>query len=419
MAGKRWSIIVLAILLAACRDGGSSSDGDADVDSDADGDRDGSDIDGDHPDFDGDLDPDGDAPGDGPIILLFNADMDRLTAGETVSFFAMVTHPDGVANVVGGRLTTPAGLAYAGFVAEGEGSYRLSISWADINRVESIEFTEPQTREFVAVFTDASGHESSESLTIELDCGGLAACEGACVDINTSTVHCGACRVSCDPSEECHEGTCAPPCGDGICQEGEDGSICPADCCTAGTYSGDMTVAGAGDLATLRGYRTITGLLRINTSDLTDLSGLECLTEVGGSLDVSGNTSLMSLHGMHSLQRVGASFQVSGNPLLRDFLGVPALTTIGTAFLVHDNATLESFDGLEALTSAGSTLRIRLNPSLGSIEAISDVACVDFLAIEENDSLPNCEAEALRDRMFADGCAPTATIRDNSSAPCE
>ena len=68
-----------------------------------------------------------------------------------------------------------------------------------------------------------------------------------------------------------------------------------------------------GDLAALSGCTSVTGSLTINYSPLTSLEGLECLTHVGGLLDIYKNHSLKSLAALDSITSVGGDLRIRRN----------------------------------------------------------------------------------------------------------
>ena len=68
-----------------------------------------------------------------------------------------------------------------------------------------------------------------------------------------------------------------------------------------------------GDLAALSGCTSVTGSLSINYSPLTSLEGLECLTHVGGLLDIYKNPSLKSLAALDSITSVGGDLRIRRN----------------------------------------------------------------------------------------------------------
>ena len=73
-----------------------------------------------------------------------------------------------------------------------------------------------------------------------------------------------------------------------------------AQVCT-GDYTIDE-VDTAGDIASLSGCTEITGSLIIEDTALTDLTGLENLTAVEGSLHIWNNPVLTSLNGLNNFE---------------------------------------------------------------------------------------------------------------------
>ncbi len=175
-------------------------------------------------------------PPEPPRILTFNSNVRALTAGERVVFSAVVTDPNGIDDLIGGVLESPEGASYGAFAASGqEGAYALELSWADIDQVQAITFSEPIARAFVARFFDQGGLEVTDTLEITLTCPQGGACDGVCVDLDADGEDCGACEVACDPAATCDGGSCR--CDDGLFQCGDGacvglGAVCDraADC---------------------------------------------------------------------------------------------------------------------------------------------------------------------------------------------
>ena len=69
----------------------------------------------------------------------------------------------------------------------------------------------------------------------------------------------------------------------------------------------------AADLAALSACISVTGNLTIKYSPLTNLKGLECLTHVGGLLDIYRNPSLKSLAALDSITSVGGDLSIRRN----------------------------------------------------------------------------------------------------------
>ncbi|MEZ4430974.1 MAG: hypothetical protein R3F65_01075 [bacterium] len=207
----------------------------------------------------------GEGCGSPPRILTFNANVRELTEGGAVVLSAVVTDPDGIADLIGGVLEDPNGAAYGAFVTAGEeGAYQLELSWDALHAVAAIAFDGTARRLLVAVFFDQAGNRTTDTIELTLHCraGGGAACDGRCVSLS-SAAHCGACdaawrRAAIGPA-------CAPrgqSAVDGVCRDvggdvqhcGACGRVCPA---VAGgetvCVDGECTARCPGVLARARG----------------------------------------------------------------------------------------------------------------------------------------------------------------------
>ncbi len=233
---------------------------------------------------------------DAPTILTLGTNVTTLSEGESITLTAMVTDPQGVADLVGGAVTDPInGATYGAFSSTGSaGSYTLTLSWYALNQARRIDFTGVQLRELVAEFVDTAGHRAAQPVSVTLTCpvptgeGELAVCSNgscgvgcvagmnrcgygccagtccdnsACVDTSSDPSHCGGCWRACDwpygGSASCVGGDCRAECPagqtacDGYCTDmasdnwncGACGRVCDSD------YYGTSTcVAGECEL---------------------------------------------------------------------------------------------------------------------------------------------------------------------------
>lgn len=148
----------------------------------------------------------------GPLFLSFKANVAKITEGETVSFTAVLTDPDGLSDILGGSLLSEDEVIdYGPFIPMGQGgTYVISLSWSQIHQAAAIEFenTEP-SRLFVARFFDQGGHQATEGTSIAFTCAAGSACGGICADLSADGTNCGSCGRLCD-SMKCQGGQCAP-----------------------------------------------------------------------------------------------------------------------------------------------------------------------------------------------------------------
>jgi hypothetical protein len=167
-------------------------------------------------------------PGDGgnnggPEFLSFGTNVTTLTqttatspdSHDSVTFVAVVTHPQGVSDLVGGHLTDATGsIQYGAFIASQQGSYSLSLTWDQIYQATQFQFTGKQDMSFVAQFFDAQGRSASNTTKLTLACGGGAGfgtCDSACEDLQNDATNCGKCGGACSTvgSHTCKQGLCS------------------------------------------------------------------------------------------------------------------------------------------------------------------------------------------------------------------
>jgi hypothetical protein len=149
------------------------------------------------------------------VFLDFGTNVTSITAGQSVTFTAVLTDPAGSGTLVGGALSDQYGGTYGAFQASGGmGSFDLTISWAQMQQVHSIDFaygTNAQ-RTFTAKFFDMAGNSAQTTTTITLTCsmGSVewAAGAGVCYDTMNDPNNCGAVGNKCPAAVSCSEGHC-------------------------------------------------------------------------------------------------------------------------------------------------------------------------------------------------------------------
>ena len=142
-----------------------------------------------------------------------------------------------------------------------------------------------------------------------------------------------------------------------------------------GIFVGNLTLNNQDSIDAFR-YRSITGNLIIDESvanDITNLDGLNELTNIGGELRIQTNGSLVSLSGLEALETIGGVFLIRSNPQLASLTALTSLTTLGERLFIDDNDVLASLNGLESITTIRSTLNIINNNSLVDFCSISSL----------------------------------------------
>lgn len=178
-----------------------------------------------------------------PVILSFSSNVTTLNPDQSLIITAVITDPQGIADVVGGTLAAPEGATYGSFaVSTVDGSYSVTLSWDALNTLAAINTPAGGTdRTFVATFFDQIGNMTSQSLTVHLECETATdgICDGDCTDLQQDDANCATCAHSCGTNGTCVEGACYAPGGcftvvtvtdcNAACAAG--GATCSADAC--------------------------------------------------------------------------------------------------------------------------------------------------------------------------------------------
>jgi hypothetical protein len=164
--------------------------------------------------------------------------------------------------------------------------------------------------------------------------------------------------------------------------------------------TGDLRVVGSDfqDLTALERIRSVSGTLEIgDNAKLDDLTGLEHLTQVG-RLVIRDNADLDDLRGLEALERAD-QLTIVNNGLL-DTSGLSGLRQVGT-LTVSGNAKLVSLGGLDGVSRVHS-LRIESNPRLcAGFGLLPALGSVEQLFVRDNRGLAQSEVEQLEARLGA------------------
>ena len=160
-------------------------------------------------------------------------------------------------------------------------------------------------------------------------------------------------------------------------------------------------------LTSLAPFSTLTGSIGTNNigSDhlaigecplLTDLTGLDNITAVGGQLAIDNNISLTNINALSKISTVVATVFITRNKVLQNVNGLSGLTSIGASLDISDNTALTSVTGLSNLTSLGgayATLFVISNPALTSLQGLQNIdpTTIKDLYLRASPNLSVCE----------------------------
>lgn len=158
---------------------------------------------------------------------------------------------------------------------------------------------------------------------------------------------------------------------------------------------GDVTITGE-DISNLQGLNEITNMNSfvgiLNADSLITLQGLNNLCEIGGQLWIGyygpdGNMSLESFSGLESLKRIGQGLSVIYNPKIENFIGFDSLRYVAN-LEIGPNEALTSLDGLCSLDSIDYGLIISGTESLIDLSGLNNLSYVNhYVEIRFNESL--------------------------------
>ncbi len=147
----------------------------------------------------------------------------------------------------------------------------------------------------------------------------------------------------------------------------------------------------------------IKGTLRIASTRLTNLKGLENLQSIGKDLDIDEVFYLENINDLSNLTSVGGNLILQDNDAMANFDGLDNLVSVGGYIKIWHNSILDNIDGIRNIdpTKIHSTdptiedLRIYKNPILSqcAIQSVCGfLSKVDFTTKVENNA-PNCNSQ--------------------------
>lgn len=129
------------------------------------------------------------------------------------------------------------------------------------------------------------------------------------------------------------------------------------------------------DLSPLDSLLEVTGSLFVRT-DIANIDGVNCLTSVGGDLNIQGNDSLEGIDGFKSLSSIGESLILIVNDALESVDGFRALEMVGINIQISGNDSLQSVAGLQSLETVGNSLSISNSPALHNLNGFRTLSSV-------------------------------------------
>jgi hypothetical protein len=179
-----------------------------------------------------------------------------------------------------------------------------------------------------------------------------------------------------------------------------------------------INLTGLGNLTRVEGDLNIA-----HNSSLVNLFGLNNLTTIEGNLAIKSNGSLINLSGLENLSSIEGDLTIGGyyggNGSLEDISALSNLTSIGGGLQIGPypgtSNKLKGLEGLQNITSVGYIL-ITGNDSLISLEALSNLNYVSLIEIRDNQILKSL---AGLENVFTDSIDRFHVVGNDSLSYCQ
>ncbi|AEL27668.1 receptor L domain-containing protein [Cyclobacterium marinum] len=166
--------------------------------------------------------------------------------------------------------------------------------------------------------------------------------------------------------------------------------------CVGGEFIEDLVLTTQTELNdwALRCHTGIQGDLIIQGGDdqdpIVDLSPLELVTHVYGSLKIENTSNLKNLHGLQNLNLVEGWVTIDGNSSLETLEGLSLSENQQVHLTISSNPNLLNFNGLERINKLGYVI-IRSNPKLVNFKGMDQVQEISGLEVSFNETQTSFE----------------------------
>ncbi len=157
------------------------------------------------------------------------------------------------------------------------------------------------------------------------------------------------------------------------------------------TITGDLKLIST-DFENLETFKALTNVQRsveiTNNPDLQNLEGLSNIHQIKSNLLIRDNEKLQNLNGLDSINTLGGTLSIINNNALIDLAAVSSLSSVNS-LIISSNNMIERIDGFKNLAEIGGGLQIRDNAALRSLEGFSSLQESGEVRIEDNPKLEN------------------------------
>ncbi len=157
-----------------------------------------------------------------------------------------------------------------------------------------------------------------------------------------------------------------------------------------------VVIHNTSDAESVRGCRRFRGDVTIEGTSLKDMSALQNVEQISGTLLIVDNSALLSLDGLASLSQV-ENLVVTGNVALSSLRGLSHLVK-AKGITIAASPSLKTLAGLESLSELDGL--VVSNTGVTSLDAMARLTHVNDLVLTDNANLQNLSG--LRELQRAD-----------------
>jgi len=164
-----------------------------------------------------------------------------------------------------------------------------------------------------------------------------------------------------------------------------------------------LAIGNNDSLVTLDGLQNlvspIDGVTIVDNERLISIGELSGITRILVNLSIGSNPALTSLNGLHNVSRVRGSVSIASNDKLQDLYGLRRLKEMNWWCYIGNNKSLKSLRGLERLVTLEDGLEITGNGALTSISELAQLENTSQISITNNPILSDCAIKMVCSRI--------------------
>ena len=172
------------------------------------------------------------------------------------------------------------------------------------------------------------------------------------------------------------------------------------------------------DISALAHIPAIAGGLTINSTGLSNLTGLDALTSVGGTLTITSDAQLLDMSALRQVSSVDGDVVLGSLPVA-SLDGLRSLVSVTGSLELLDLPSVTTLAPLAPLTSVGNDLRVEQLSSLTDATGLQSATDHSgYCSLSYDAMLPTCQAQTVLAGLAATGGCPGGTMNVADLGTC-